>query len=76
MARQAVLTPEEIDLLDPTFIGQTCKKDAFGRWVLPNKTFGWQTVGWHSEWLRFEDGGACWAVSAEEVMCRRVGRLP
>lgn len=38
MAPRTVLTPEEIDLLEPTFIGPTWKKDAFGCWVLPHKT--------------------------------------
>lgn len=44
MAKQAVLTLEEIDLLEPTFIGPTWQKDAFGRWVLPDKTLGWQVA--------------------------------
>ncbi|AXQ61063.1 terminase large subunit [Streptomyces phage Hank144] len=66
MAKQAVLTPEEIDLLEPTFIGPTWKKDAFGRWVLPSKTLGWQIAGWCSEWLRAEDGGP-WKFTKEQL---------
>jgi hypothetical protein len=46
MAKQAVLTPEEIDLLEPSLIDPTWQKDAFGRWVLPGKTLGWQIAGW------------------------------
>ncbi|MFJ6183757.1 terminase [Streptomyces sp. NPDC092295] len=60
------LTPEEIDLLEPTFIGPTWKKDAFGRWVLPSKTLGWQIAGWCSEWLRSEDGGP-WKFTKEQL---------
>lgn len=66
MAKQAVLTPEEIDLLEPTFIGPTWQKDAFGRWVLPSKTLGWEIAGWCSEWLRSEDGGP-WKFTREQL---------
>lgn len=66
MAAQAVLTPEEIDLLEPTFIGPTWQKDAFGRWVLPDKTLGWQIAGWCSEWLLAEDGGP-WKFTREQL---------
>lgn len=66
MAAQAVLTPEEIDLLEPSFIGPTWQKDAFGRWVLPDKTLGWQIAGWCSEWLLAEDGGP-WKFTREQL---------
>ncbi|AXQ62331.1 terminase large subunit [Streptomyces phage TinaBelcher] len=66
MAAQAVLTPEEIDLLEPTFIGPTWQRDAFGRWVLPDKTLGWQIAGWCSEWLLAEDGGP-WKFTREQL---------
>ncbi|MGM9381105.1 terminase [Streptomyces antibioticus] len=65
-AKQAVLTPEEIDLLEPSFIGPTWQKDAFGRWVLPDKTLGWQIAGWCSEWLLAEDGGP-WKFTREQL---------
>ncbi|MEU9057846.1 hypothetical protein AB0D13_02835 [Streptomyces sp. NPDC048430] len=60
------LTPEEIDLLDPTFIGPTWQQDAFGRWVLPGKTLGWQIAGWSAEYLRSEDGGP-WKFTREQL---------
>lgn len=63
---QVALTPEEIDLLEPSFIGPTWQKDAFGRWVLPDKTLGWQIAGWCSEWLRAEDGGP-WKFTREQL---------
>ena len=66
MAKQAVLTPEEIDLLDPTFIGPTWQRDAFGRWVLPVKTLGWQIAGWAAEYLLAEDGGP-WKFTKEQL---------
>ncbi|MGW6600596.1 terminase [Streptomyces sp. NPDC055036] len=66
MAAQAILTPEEIDLLEPSFIGPTWQKDTFGRWVLPSKTLGWQIAGWCSEWLRSEEGGP-WKFTGEQL---------
>ncbi|MEU5323442.1 hypothetical protein AB0G67_42830 [Streptomyces sp. NPDC021056] len=55
MAKQAVLTPEEIDLLEPSFIGPTWQRHAFGRWVLPNETLGWQIAGWCAEHLQADE---------------------
>ncbi|MFD7259329.1 terminase [Streptomyces sp. NPDC059874] len=66
MAKQAALTPEEIDLLEPSFIGPTWQKDAFGRWTLPDKTLGWQIAGWAAEWLRSEEGGP-WKFTREQL---------
>ncbi|MFE5663395.1 terminase [Streptomyces niveus] len=60
------LTPEEIDLLEPTFIGPTWQKDPYGRWALPTKTLGWQIAGWCSEWLRSEEGGP-WKFTREQL---------
>ncbi|MGW1040032.1 terminase [Streptomyces sp. NPDC002547] len=60
------LTAEEIDLLEPEFIGPTWQKDSFGRWVLPKKTLGWQIAGWCSEYLKAEDGGP-WKFTKEQL---------
>ncbi|MFF4510601.1 terminase [Streptomyces mirabilis] len=62
----ATLTSEEIDLLEPTFIGPTWAKDSFGRWVLPGKTLGWQIAGWCSEFLLSEEGGP-WKFTREQL---------
>ncbi|MFF3249727.1 terminase [Actinacidiphila glaucinigra] len=66
MAQQVVLTPEEIDALEPTFFGPTWQRDAFGRWVLPGKTLGWQIAGWAAEYLKAEDGGP-WKFTREQL---------
>ncbi|WP_031513684.1 hypothetical protein [Streptomyces sp. NRRL F-5123] len=60
------LTPEEIDLLEPSHIGPTWQKDTFGRWVLPEKTLGWQIAGWCSEYLLAENGGP-WKLTKEQL---------
>ncbi len=60
------LTQEEIDELEPTaenarihfppsFIGPTWQKNADGSWLLPEKTLGWEILGWIAEWLTFSD---------------------
>ncbi|MEX1655525.1 terminase [Streptomyces pseudovenezuelae] len=66
MAKQAVLTPDEIELLEPTFFGPTWERDAFGRWVLPHKTLGWQIAGWCAEYLQAEEGGP-WKFTREQL---------
>ncbi|QAY17209.1 terminase large subunit [Streptomyces phage Bovely] len=66
MTPQAGLTLEEIEALEPTYIGPTWKKDAFGQWVLPKRTLGWQIAGWCAQWLKAEDGGP-WKFTKEQL---------
>jgi hypothetical protein len=62
----STLTPEEIEALEPTYIGPTWQKDAFGNWRLPEKTLGWQIAGWCAEYLQAEDGGP-WKFTKEQL---------
>ncbi|AKY03689.1 terminase large subunit [Streptomyces phage Lannister] len=66
MTPQAGLTLEEIEALEPTYIGPTWQKDAFGQWVLPKHTLGWQIAGWCAQWLKAEDGGP-WKFTKEQL---------
>ncbi|AKY03614.1 terminase large subunit [Streptomyces phage Izzy] len=66
MTPQAGLTLDEIEALEPTYIGPTWKKDAFGQWVLPQHTLGWQIAGWCAQWLKAEDGGP-WKFTREQL---------
>ncbi|MGZ4663214.1 MAG: hypothetical protein ACXVYB_18250 [Arthrobacter sp.] len=61
------LTQEEIDELEPSaenamlhfppsYIGPTWQKDENGHWLLPERTLGWEILGWVAEWLTFSDG--------------------
>jgi phage terminase large subunit-like protein len=61
------LTQEELALLEPTaenaqtylpptFIGPTWQKDNTGKWLLPERTLGWEVLGWVATWLTFSDG--------------------
>ncbi|MFE9924277.1 hypothetical protein ACFYQA_22645 [Streptomyces sp. NPDC005774] len=47
----STLTLEEIEALEPEYLGPTWQKDAFGRWKLPEHTLGWQIAGWCAEYL-------------------------
>ncbi|ATE85262.1 terminase large subunit [Streptomyces phage Rusticus] len=60
------MTLDEIEALEPTYIGPTWKKDAFGQWVLPQHTLGWQIAGWCAQWLKAEDGGP-WKFTREQL---------
>ncbi|AOQ26907.1 terminase large subunit [Streptomyces phage Lorelei] len=60
------MTLEEIEALEPDFLGPTWQKDAFGQWVLPKHTLGWQIAGWCAQWLRAEDGGP-WKFTKEQL---------
>ncbi|MEU7570322.1 terminase [Micromonospora sp. NPDC049240] len=60
------LTPEEIDALEPAYLGPTWLRDPLGRWKLPERTIGWQIAGWCSEYLLAEGGGP-WRFTAEQL---------
>ena len=42
---------------EPTCLGPTWAKDAFGRWLLPEHTLGWQIIHWIERNLIAEEGG-------------------
>lgn len=76
-----VLTEAEIDALEPSaenaaiyfppsYIGPTWQKDETGKWLLPEKTLGWEILGWVAEWLTFSDGRPfmCTAEQARFVL--------
>ena len=60
------LTPEELEIIEPIKIGPTWQKDAFGRWVLPEFTLGWQIAGWCAEYLQGKDGKP-WKFTKEQL---------
>ncbi|MDH6462066.1 hypothetical protein M2302_002241 [Micromonospora sp. A200] len=60
------LTPEEIDLLQPIYLGPTWKTQEGGGWLLPRWTLGWQIAGWCAEYLRAEGGGP-WRFTNEQL---------
>lgn len=46
------LTLEELELLEPAYLGPTWKCDPTdGKWLLPQWTLGWQIAGWTAKYL-------------------------
>ena len=60
------LTSEDIEALDPIFIGPTWQRKPDGKWDLPDLTLGWQIAGWCAEYLRAENGGP-WKFTKEQL---------
>lgn len=60
-------TPEELAIIEPVKIGPTWMKDpTTNKWILPERTLGWQIAGWCAEWLKAEDGGP-WRFTKEQL---------
>lgn len=60
------LTPEQIDALEPNYIGPTWQRDQFGFIVPdPSRTLGWHIAGWCHEFLRSPDGSP-WLFTDEQ----------
>ena len=49
----------------PSKIGPTWQKDEAGNWMLPERTLGWQILGWIAEWLEREDKP--WIATPEQA---------
>ncbi|MFE7124041.1 terminase [Streptomyces sp. NPDC057617] len=62
----AQLTVEEIEALEPTFLGPTWLKNPDDSWKLPKHTLGWQIAGWCAEYLEAEHGGP-WRFTSEQL---------
>lgn len=53
----------------PTPCNAECAADPHGltpRWLLPEKTLGWQIAGWCAEYLLADDGGP-WKFTPEQL---------
>lgn len=50
------LSAEDIDALEPTYLGPTWKRNDDGSWLLPKRTLGWAILGWCAEFLNNFDG--------------------
>lgn len=65
------LTLEEIDALPLTYIGPIWQRDEHGDWLLPERTLGWQILGWCSRWLNSkestDDERVPWTFSPEQA---------
>ncbi len=52
------LAAEEIEALEPTFIGPVWQRNEDGGWALPKHTIGWELLGWAAEYLNSLDDSA------------------
>jgi hypothetical protein len=55
---------------DPVAIGPTWQRDSDGSWLLPERTLGWEVLGWTHEYLRQPDGpdaGEPWDYTDEQA---------
>lgn len=53
-------------IFPPTFIGPTWQTNEDGSWLLPEKTLGWEILGWVAEWLTMPDGSP-WIATPEQA---------
>lgn len=66
MAFKKPLTLDEIDALPPHTYGPTWMKTDDGKWLLPERTLGWQIAGWTYKYLKGADGKP-WRFTAEQL---------
>lgn len=52
--------------LDPILLGPTWQLTDAGKWLLPERTLGWEIAGWCAQWLRGEDGKP-WKFTREQL---------
>lgn len=52
-------------LFPPIKIGPTWQKNPDGSWLLPEKTLGWEILGWAAKWLEMDDKP--WTATAEQA---------
>lgn len=61
-----VTLEEARELVTPVTIGPTWKRNEDGAWLLPDKTLGWEIIGWCAQWLQDEDGNR-WTFTKEQA---------
>jgi len=54
-----------LELFPPEDIGPLWQKDEDGNWLLPEKTLGWEVLGWCAEWLQTPEGDP-WIFTGEQ----------
>lgn len=66
MAAPKALTVEQIEALEPYYIGPTWQRGPLGTFIEPKYTIGWDVIFWAEEYLLGMDGGA-WAFTPEQA---------
>lgn len=60
------MTPDQLEALQPVYIGPTWLREEDGRWFLPERSLGWEIIGWAGQWLKGEDGKP-WTFTPEQM---------
>jgi hypothetical protein len=63
VVEEAPFDPDDLDIVT---LGKTWERDAFGRFVEPEQTLGWEVLAWCTEWLQHADGTP-WRFTNEQV---------
>lgn len=61
------LTVEEIAALEHIYHGPTWRRTPDGKWDLPERTLGWQILGWCAEYLNNFDGTPSLRLTPEQA---------
>jgi hypothetical protein len=56
----------EPPVYEPVHIGPSWQRGEDGKFVLPERTLGWQVLGWVADWLQHEDGRP-WTYTDEQA---------
>lgn len=65
MDEAGVSYDEALAICTPNHIGPTWTKDAFGNWLLPERSLGWHIAAWCADYLKSPDGGP-WKFTLEQ----------
>ncbi|WP_159795666.1 terminase [Puerhibacterium puerhi] len=58
----------DAEVLEPTYIGPTWQRNPDGSWKLPEKTLGWQIIGWCATRIRdLDDESKFWKFTPEQM---------
>jgi hypothetical protein len=49
----------------PNIIGPVWRKNEDGSWLLPERTLGWEILGWAAKWLEMDEKP--WRATAEQA---------
>jgi hypothetical protein len=52
--------------VEPVCIGPTWQRGEDGKWLLPERSLGWDAMGWAARWLQHEDGKP-WRYTPEQA---------
>lgn len=58
---------EALAIVTPDYIGPTWQTDEDDNWLLPERTLGWEIIGWAAKWLTNPAGDGPWTFTLEQA---------